>query len=267
MDESLLKIGIIVILIYIICYLNDNKESSQSVEQQSVQKQQQVQQQRQQQAIMENFDGHVTPSAQAQQRAQQADAQQRAQQAVAQQRAQQASQQASQQAAAPVRAHVGSGNGNASVQQHQQQQAAERGLTGQNRQTAEQVIPQGVESSQQQASFQGSQQQQQKVDASGNVINTCGNDILTSAELLPGDVKTTWSEVTPVNPGGLESKNFLDAGFHIGINTVGQSMRNANRQIRSDPPIPKVEVSIWNRSTIESDDNRRPLEIGGACEN
>ena len=99
------------------------------------------------------------------------------------------------------------------------------------------------------------------------VINTCGNDILTSAELLPSDVKTTWSEVTPVNPGGLESKNFLDSGFHIGINTVGQSMRNANRQLRSDPAIPKVEVSIWNRSTIDADDNRRPLEIGGACEN
>ena len=23
----------------------------------------------------------------------------------------------------------------------------------------------------------------------------------------------------------------------------------------------------WNRSTIEADDNRRPLEIGGVCEN
>ena len=243
MDESLLKIGIIVILIYIICYLNDNNQKSQSSEQQV------VQQQRQQQ-VVENFNNQVPQSVQRSQPAQPAQSAQ--------------SGNASQ---AAVRAHVDSDNGNASVQQQQQQQARESGLTGQSRQVSEQVVPQGVESAQQQqASFQSSQQKQ-KVDASGNVINTCGNDILTSAELLPSDVKTTWSEVTPVNPGGLDNKNFLDAGFHIGINTVGQSMRNANRQLRSDPPIPKVEVSIWNRSTIEADDNRRPLEIGGACEN
>ena len=262
MDESLLKIGIIVILIYIICYLNNNNQNSQQSEQQ--QKQQQV---------VEGFNNQQVPQQARQQVPQQPrqQAPQQARQQVPQQPRQQVPQQPRQQVPQqqqPVRASVQSEGGNASVQSQRQQQARERGITGQSRETSGNAVPQGVESVQQaqQAAYQASSNDS-KVDAAGNVINTCGNDILTSAELLPSDVKTTWSEVTPVNPGGLESKNFLDAGFHIGINTVGQSMRNANRQLRSDPPIPKVEVSIWNRSTIEADDNRRPLEIGGACEN
>ena len=51
-------------------------------------------------------------------------------------------------------------------------------------------------------------------------------------------------------------------GHHIGINTVGQSLRNANRQLRSEPPNPQVKVSPWNQTTIEADTNRRPMEIG-----
>ena len=47
------------------------------------------------------------------------------------------------------------------------------------------------------------------------------------------------------------------------MNTVGQSLRNANYQLRSDPPNPQVPVSPWNISTIEYDNSRRPLEIGG----
>ena len=62
--------------------------------------------------------------------------------------------------------------------------------------------------------------------------------------------------------GGLTDQNFLNAGYHVGINTVGQSLRNANRQLRSDPPNPQVKVSPWLQTTIEPDVNRKPLEIG-----
>jgi len=47
----------------------------------------------------------------------------------------------------------------------------------------------------------------------------------------------------------------------IGVNTVGQSLRNANYQLRSEPPNPQIPVSIFNQSTIAPDTNRRPLEI------
>lgn len=88
-------------------------------------------------------------------------------------------------------------------------------------------------------------------------------DVLTSADLLPRDANSKFAQVAPSGQGSLADKNFLTAGFHIGINTVGQSLRNANQQLRSDPPNPQVKVSPWNQTTIESDTNRRPLEIGG----
>jgi hypothetical protein len=46
---------------------------------------------------------------------------------------------------------------------------------------------------------------------------------------------------------------------------VGQTLRNANLQIRSEPPNPQVAVSPWLNSTIEPDINRRPFEIGGCA--
>ena len=56
--------------------------------------------------------------------------------------------------------------------------------------------------------------------------------------------------------------SLLKAGHHIGINTVGQSLRNANLQLRSEPPNPKMDVGPWNQTTIAGDPYRRPLEIG-----
>ena len=89
-------------------------------------------------------------------------------------------------------------------------------------------------------------------------------DVLNSADLLPRDANSLWAQVAPNGQGALTDQNFLTAGYHIGINTVGQTLRNANRQLRSEPPNPQVKVSPWNQTTIEPDINRRPLEIGGA---
>ena len=86
-------------------------------------------------------------------------------------------------------------------------------------------------------------------------------DILNSSELLPKDSDNAWAENVPAGQGELSEQNFLNAGYHVGVNTVGQSLRNANRQLRSDPPCPQVKVSPWLQSTIEPDLNRRPLEI------
>lgn len=88
-------------------------------------------------------------------------------------------------------------------------------------------------------------------------------DVLSAPDLLPQDANSKYAQVAPSGQGSLQDKNFLTAGFHIGINTVGQSLRNANYQLRSDPTNPQVKVSPWNQTTIEPDVNRRPLEIGG----
>lgn len=89
-------------------------------------------------------------------------------------------------------------------------------------------------------------------------------DVLSSADLLPRDADSAWAQVAPSGQGSLQDKNFLTAGFHVGINTVGQTLRNANYQLRSEPPNPQVKVSPWNQTTIDPDTNRRPMEIGGA---
>ena len=86
-------------------------------------------------------------------------------------------------------------------------------------------------------------------------------DQLTPAELLPKDPNSVWAQQNPMGAGSLKGKNFLSAGALIGINTVGQSLRNANWQLRSEPPNPQVPVSVFFQTTIEPDANRRTLEI------
>ena len=98
----------------------------------------------------------------------------------------------------------------------------------------------------------------------GNAEQPAGyypRDQLTPSELLPKDPNSVWAQQNPMGTGSLKGKNFLSAGALIGVNTVGQSLRNGNYQIRSEPPNPQVAVSVWNQSTIEPDTNRRNLEI------
>lgn len=89
-------------------------------------------------------------------------------------------------------------------------------------------------------------------------------DRLTTDDLLPKDAANSkWAQSNPAGQGDVKDQNFLTAGYLVGVNTVGQSLRNANLQIRSEPPNPQFKVSPWQQSTIEPDGNRRPLELGG----
>ena len=86
-------------------------------------------------------------------------------------------------------------------------------------------------------------------------------DQLTPGELLPKDQNSVWAQQNPMGTGSLKGKNFLSAGALIGVNTVGQTLRNANYQLRSEPANPQVPVSVFNNSTIEPDTNRRDFEV------
>jgi hypothetical protein len=95
------------------------------------------------------------------------------------------------------------------------------------------------------------------------VPNDCfPKDQLNPAELLPADANSVWAQVNPNGQGELGDQNFLNAGYHVGINTVGSSMRNSNLGLRSEPPNPQVAVGPWMQSTIQPDLMRRGLEIG-----
>lgn len=84
------------------------------------------------------------------------------------------------------------------------------------------------------------------------------------SELLPHDQNSQWAALNPVamNQGSIVMPDLLQAGYHIGLDTIGQTLRNANLQLRSDPIIPKQDVGPWQNSTIEPDLARTPLELG-----
>jgi hypothetical protein len=114
---------------------------------------------------------------------------------------------------------------------------------------------------------------QNEVFSSAKGINTtmqgipssCGGNktnITNPTELLPKDSNAGWAQLNPSGQGMLANINLLKAGYNIGIDTIGSSLRNANLQIRSEPPNPQSNVSIWNQSTISPDFLRVPLEIG-----
>lgn len=88
-------------------------------------------------------------------------------------------------------------------------------------------------------------------------------DKLTAEDLLPKDAANSkWAQVAPAGQGDVQNQNFLTAGYMVGIDTVGQTRRNANYQLRSDIPNPRFAVGPWNQSTIEFDTSRRFFEIG-----
>lgn len=87
-------------------------------------------------------------------------------------------------------------------------------------------------------------------------------DQLSAQDLLPKDESSAWAQVNPCGSGSLKNMNFLQAGHHIGISTVGSSLKNPNYQLRSEPLNPQNVVSPWLQSTYSGDTLRRPLEIG-----
>ena len=96
-----------------------------------------------------------------------------------------------------------------------------------------------------------------------NSGNCSVKQISDPADLLPKDTNSEWAQLNPNGVGDLQNVSLLKAGHHIGINTVGSNLRNANLQVRSEPVIPKNNVGPWLNSTIEPDCSRPKLEIGG----
>ena len=97
-------------------------------------------------------------------------------------------------------------------------------------------------------------------------MNACfPRDSLTSKDLLPSDAtETKWDIMNPSTGGSIYDPSLLSAGYHVGVNSTGTSLRNANLQLRSEIPNPTIPVSPFLNSTISPDTNRKELEIGSA---
>jgi hypothetical protein len=88
-------------------------------------------------------------------------------------------------------------------------------------------------------------------------------DSVTSASLIPREVVQTedFGQFSPEKI--LTNQNYLDPRSQIGYpETLGGVLRNANRDIRSEPINPRTPVSIFNLSTIPPDTMRPKFEIG-----
>jgi hypothetical protein len=80
-----------------------------------------------------------------------------------------------------------------------------------------------------------------------------------ASSLLPREVASSedFGQFAPDDI--LKGQNFLEPRQQVGFpETVGGALRNANQQIRKDPPNPK-DPFVWNNSTIVPDLMQRGL--------
>jgi hypothetical protein len=122
----------------------------------------------------------------------------------------------------------------------------------------------GLESGEEQAPLEGAferpiesqKQKPEEIDFNKNVVKKYD-----SKDYLPKEVNDEWFD-TDFSKAKIDSKDdkmIPTNRYVIGVNTVGQSLKNASYDIRGTIPNPKYTVSPWNNSTYEPDYNIKPL--------
>ena len=91
-----------------------------------------------------------------------------------------------------------------------------------------------------------------------------GNSSANPSDLLPASNsgENGWDVLNSVGTTAGANPELLEAGHHTGIDSVGQSLRNANLQLRSDPVILLKDTGPWNQSTIEATNMQVPFNLG-----
>ncbi len=87
------------------------------------------------------------------------------------------------------------------------------------------------------------------------------NDNYNAKDFLPKQINDEWFETDfSLAKYQLNDDKLINTErYMIGINTVGQSLKNATYDIRGTIPNPKIVVSPWLNSTYEPDFNLKPL--------
>lgn len=82
-----------------------------------------------------------------------------------------------------------------------------------------------------------------------------------SSSFLPQEVNDEWfdTDFTKAKYTLNDDKMINTNRYMIGVNTVGQSLKNPAYDIRGTIPNPKYTVSPWNNSTYEPDTNIKAL--------
>ena len=95
-----------------------------------------------------------------------------------------------------------------------------------------------------------------------DVVNLNQNNVknYNAKDFLPQEINDSWFDTDFSQAKHLVDDSLINTNrYVIGINTVGQSLKNASYDIRGTVPNPKFSISPWNNSTYEPDYNIKPL--------
>ena len=100
-------------------------------------------------------------------------------------------------------------------------------------------------------------------DSRIDVIDLNKNNVknYNAKDYLPKEINNDWFDTDFSQAKyNINEDNLINTDrYIIGINTVGQSLKNGSKDIRGDIPNPKFAISPWHNSTIELDYNIKPL--------
>jgi hypothetical protein len=98
-----------------------------------------------------------------------------------------------------------------------------------------------------------------------NKQETCGSnqdcspeELFDAQKYLPQEVNDDWFELVP-EAISVKNRHLINITKPIGVNTIGSSKKNASHDLRGAPSCPKFVVSPFLNSSIEPDNNLKPL--------
>jgi len=100
-------------------------------------------------------------------------------------------------------------------------------------------------------------------EARPDVVDINKNNVkkYNAKDFLPKEINNQWfdTDFSQAKFNINDDKLINTERYVVGINTVGQSLKNASYDIRGTVPNPKFTVSPWNNSTYEPDMNLKSL--------
>ena len=85
-------------------------------------------------------------------------------------------------------------------------------------------------------------------------------DLFDIDKMMPQETENNWFDIEPLqNTKKIKGTQFIHPKVHMGVDTVGGSLKNPSLDIRGDIPNPIMNVSPWNNSTIQPDTNLKGL--------
>jgi hypothetical protein len=101
------------------------------------------------------------------------------------------------------------------------------------------------------------------LEARPDVVDVNKNNVkkYDAKDFLPKEINDQWfdTDFSQAKYNINDDKLINTERYVIGVNTVGQSLKNATYDIRGTIPNPKFTVSPWNNSTYEPDFNLKSL--------